>query len=124
MKYFFERLFFKYYQFYSGIESDDFMKYYYSAFALSLIFAFYLLALLGILYKTCGIKLFILNGASMSILFFSIVIIGVVFFYKNRVNLMRSIESMDNQFEKRDIIVWVFTLVGFISLFVGGIWLI
>ena len=123
VKYFFKRLFFKYYKFYSNLDSDDFMRYYYSAFALSLIVSFFLLAFCGFLYKMFNVKFISTSGTSLSIFFFIIAIIGLVLFYRNKNDILKSIDSMNSKFEKIDIFIWLFTILGFISLFIGGIWL-
>mgnify|MGYP000087986643 CR=1 FL=1 len=123
VKYLFKRLFFKYYKFYSNLDSDDFMRYYYSAFALSLIVSFFLFAFCGFLNKMFNVKFISTSGTSLSIFFFIIVITGLVLFYRNKTDILKSIDSMNNKFEKFDILIWLFTIFGFISLFIGGIWL-
>jgi len=114
------RIFFRLYQFYSKIEEDKGMIFYFSAFAFSFLVAFYVLFLIALVYLITGIKLIIISGWSLTVLFFIVIGISSLFLYKERPLLLKNIQSLQANYVFEDLIVGAFIIFGIASLFVGG----
>lgn len=118
------RIFFRFYQFYSRIEQDKVMVYYFSAFAISFLLAFYILLIIALFYKLTTIKLIKISGFSLTVLFAVIICISLFFFYRNKKILLENIKDMKPIVIYEDILVWAFTIFSIVSLFIGGMILI
>ena len=115
------RIFFRLHQFYSKIEEDKGMVFYFSAFAFSFLMAFYILFLIALLYLITGVKPIIISGWSLTILFFTVIGISLFFLYKKKTLLLKNIQSLKSGYVFEDVIVGAFIIFGIIALFVGGI---
>jgi len=121
MKLFLNRLTYKFYNFYKNLDHDSDDSFYFSAFAISFIAVFYLIFFVGLINFYLNITLVPINGFTLSILAIVLIAVLVVIFYKKKSIILKNIQLSQPKFQKMDIAVWLFTICGFISAFVGVI---
>lgn len=115
------RIFFKYYRFYTRIENDDWMVFFYTCFAISFILSFYGLMMMALIYIGTDIKLIATSGKPLTIFTFSVIGVSMFFLFKNKKTLLEMVNKKEIEYKEIDIVVWLYTIFGIVSLILSGL---
>jgi hypothetical protein len=102
------RIFFRFHQFYTGIEEDEDLIFYFSAYAISFLTFFIFLLFWAFLYKITRLDFLALNKIPLFIVAFAFIFTCVVQFFKHRKKISKEIKKMNRAFILEDILVTVF----------------
>jgi hypothetical protein len=115
------RIFYRFYRFYANIEDDKVMVFYFTSFAISFINFFYLYLFLGLLNEYCLSDQINISWIHFTVAGFTFIIPQIILFFKNKRYLSEMINQIEGGYKFYDLLVLIYTTLGFVSLFLGAI---